>query len=108
MPSMKNQSHTPGPWFVEAGKEAGDFAIHADLTQHGHVNKPPLVNTSRLSVPFAQSKANANLIAAAPELLKAISGIMNLLMGDGVQSEDIRATDEWDFARMVINAAEGR
>ena len=58
---MKTQ-HTPGPWIVEiTGKEAFVTAEHGGLCAAISVGKAN-----------GQDKANAHLIAAAPDLLAAL------------------------------------
>lgn len=64
--------HTPGPWEVVGGGYPGVL----------HVKGPPLpitIVTSALDIDFAGSlerEANARLIAAAPELLEALLGMI--------------------------------
>lgn len=66
---MNNAKHTPGPWVVEPAREDG-WAL---VTHNHHVVAN--VNAEHLALwPDAGTKAlpqmaNANLIAAAPELL---------------------------------------
>jgi len=48
---------------------------------------------------YQELRANARLIAAAPELLEALKGVVRVAD---------RATDEFDAARAAISKAEGR
>ena len=71
---MNNTKHTPGPWKVNAnvGKR-GEIGVVADaapcVIAHGMSEKhwPEI------------AQANAQLVAAAPELLEALEHICNLL-----------------------------
>lgn len=61
--------HTPGPWFVN-----GPWLIQADTPHElpryvAEIKKPHGVSTN-------EREANARLIAAAPELLAALEGIL--------------------------------
>lgn len=64
-------AHTPGPWVVEEWASdygpTGDFSVY----QVGAKNKYPIAS---IQEPFngKKTKANANLIAAAPDLLEAL------------------------------------
>jgi hypothetical protein len=64
---MKNQ-HTPGPWAVTFGKY--DASIHTDVT------------ISRISDEAHAWKANANLIAGAPDLLSALEWALGQIEDD--------------------------
>lgn len=59
-------AHTPGPWRVDAA--CGGLAIESE--RHGNIG---LVNLARAS------KADARLIAAAPELIEALRPFSALL-----------------------------
>ena len=56
--------HTPGPWAVDASL----CTVHHLLFQH------PLDNRNKIA--SVTSEANARLIAAAPELLEALTSIV--------------------------------
>lgn len=73
---MKNLNHTPGPWKCD-----DKYTIYADSTGWTladtwtrNVNKPEC---------HAERWANARLIAAAPEMLDALIGAVNLSTRDG-------------------------
>lgn len=76
MPIMIIAQHTPGPWHVEQGSDERDFIV-ADQT--GNTVAEPnacAYDFSELDpkvrrIDIAEAKANARLIAAAPELLVA-------------------------------------
>jgi hypothetical protein len=78
-------THTPGPWTVTHDKKHGQQRISAN------------------DVPIAVTKVdtNARLIAAAPELLKALKALVEPLSLDDVRIED------WQNARAAIAKAEG-
>lgn len=66
--SMSSSQHTPGPWHVQ-GFDAGD---HEGRRVCAHVQfSPPSTKTVSVTIVQDTSKANAHLIAAAPELLEA-------------------------------------
>ena len=65
--------HTPGPWLLVEQGDANEYAV---LTP----DKKEWVIAFRLNPGrpiYAQEKANAKLIAAAPELLEALQNIEN-------------------------------
>jgi hypothetical protein len=80
---MSQLKHTPGPWTVEdplgpeilnivarAGRRVRDWKIVAQIS----------ASLEDAEIPFFEAKANANLIAAAPELLLAAVRIHDWLM----------------------------
>jgi hypothetical protein len=93
--------YTPGPWFAKqyAGKKVISIFPLAGPT-FATLDVGP---TSRRDI----QKANARLIAAAPELLEALKNLLNCIYSD---SEDSPA--HWDSlldkANLVITKAEGR
>lgn len=81
---MEEMKHTPGPWKARKG-------FHADTIEIFHPDKsvkPPFypceIATIASDRDTAKAKANARLIAAAPELLEALKLAANALdkMGD--------------------------
>lgn len=75
---------TPGPWYV--GKTPKGYAYVA------------AVGIGNVVDAGAVTHANARLIAAAPELLSALQGVLRVAD---------RATDEFDAARAAIAKATG-
>jgi len=73
-------AHTPGPWRVDA--TCGGLAIESE--RHGNIG---LVNLARAS------KADARLIAAAPELLDVARKALVAWTGDGppIDLDELRA-----------------
>lgn len=98
---MPEQEHTPGPWEVKPVEKDGDY-LRIRGTCLGGVytiaNVPVFENVSDPEV-----MANANLIAAAPEMLEALKMILDDVFG--YLAIDL-ATRE--FAEMAIAKAEGR
>jgi hypothetical protein len=98
--SEQTAAHTPGPW--EADRTG--FDVQTKLTQ-----VPLFMATTRVS--DEEAKANARLIAAAPDLLEALREEL-----DAVQ-DDIRWADGGELERLfarrerlsaAISRAEGR
>lgn len=57
--------HTPGPWHVDG------FNLTAVIHQIGHTRWETLCDCSTKGKDIEERKANAKLIAAAPDLLEA-------------------------------------
>ncbi len=64
--------HTPGPWLADDG-EGGDWVVAAE--SDGDVIAPLFMATGH----YDDAKANAYLIAAAPDLLAALRDLMPLM-----------------------------
>jgi hypothetical protein len=62
---MSKAKHTPGPWKVTAGYVANDTEVIVNYW------KPAETMFTVTERDVAESRANANLIAAAPDLLDA-------------------------------------
>jgi hypothetical protein len=106
MPHMKNTIHTPGPWEVTKGLHGKADSLTIWPSKAIDDGGRPLIATVRELTSGAE--ANAILIAAAPELLSTVKALMDLLRGDGVPSEDVRSSDEWESLMTVIDSAERR
>ena len=84
--------HTPGPWVVDAGKplmvlaESGGFAV--------------LISEAGRKV-TTTDKANARLIAAAPDLLEAAKAMTE-------PAGEIAYRERWMALKAAIAKAEGR
>ena len=91
--SSSNQ-HTPGPWRI--GK-----AVNGNWIEAAHAAQPvSIARTFYEGVGAATEDANARLIAAAPELLEALEGLLaNLTEGDFISETRI------DAARAAIAKA---
>lgn len=74
--------HTPGPWSLRKANYWGRTAYYVDPPEKSSVavvlmdRRGPLLITE-------EDKANARLIAAAPELVAACRAALALLTGDG-------------------------
>jgi hypothetical protein len=74
-----NHAHTPGPWEVwtDPGIETRDLSVGP---VNGGIAVADIVTTNAHGIATADSistgHANANLIAAAPDLLNALEGLM--------------------------------
>jgi hypothetical protein len=87
---MTQAKHTPGPWFQHEGEViAAEYGL-ISRAYYGH--------------PDSQNAANARLIAAAPELLEALKGMVNIAKTGMV---DFNPHDEYvmDNAVKVITKA---
>ncbi len=81
--------HTPGPWRVAPNRSLSG-AIETDFSPFNH---------TLLGCTFGESpvhQANARLMAAAPDLLAALEGVLRVAD---------RKTDEFDAARSAIAKA---
>ncbi len=72
---MSNK-HTPGPWHSQR-HDTGDFEVVAD-TAAGQAELAT-VHCEAEYVPSLPAEANARLIAAAPELLAALVGLLEVM-----------------------------
>ncbi len=93
--------HTPGPWKIEYS----DTSTRPDLKIKGNMlvaTTPPLHSDREIN---EEVKANARLIAAAPDLLAAAKAALSLLTDDGYQGGN-----EWTVKvlRATIAKAERR
>ena len=98
---MTETKHTPGPWKARKG-------FHADTIEIFHPDKsvkPPFypceIATIASDRDTAKAKANARLIAAAPELLEALQAFVKY--ADDVNDD----SPELDRARSAIAKATG-
>jgi hypothetical protein len=98
---MKNMKHTPGPWRVNRDREivAADDSI---VAWGYHEDMGALLQRIKLS--------NARLIAAAPDLLEALSALLRRLdvMIEDVSENPEEASAEMEFARTAIAKATGK
>lgn len=79
--------HTPGPWLIEAETcHTGDIAtVHNTADKWVTIYAPHWMETG---MGEHEQSANAHLIAAAPDLLKALYAAEDLLHRMGMQSSD--------------------
>ena len=89
--------HTPGPWFNTS----------QDDTPMGEVMDQPLDSgvTLHIGISGPNAKADARLIAAAPELLEALKACAAVCAGDTMHKQGL--IDALAKARAAIAAATG-
>jgi len=82
--------HTPGPWTIQGAFIGTDDAHIAQVKGEGR------------GVTFQRAEANSALIAAAPDLLAALSELL-------AESEEFHNpnTEGWNMARAAIAKATG-
>lgn len=84
--------HTPGPWrFLEGGNSEEEFNRCRPLTICGG-NNDDLANVysaddSTVSITREQANANAQLIAASPDLLEALNAASGFLLNAKIDLE---------------------
>lgn len=67
--AQQKAAHTPGPWYATGGNVLRDVRGRAMTVAECHVERDDKNRMEELA-------ANANLIAAAPELLDALRGLI--------------------------------
>lgn len=121
---MIETKHTPGPWTASADRICGGLRIRIRAPERplGRAKTlySPIVAaaTSDWGISDAEATASASLIAAAPELLAALTELLEV--GDLRGDTDLphpaddpllwsaRMQNAWDDARAAIARAEGR
>lgn len=95
--------HTPGPWEAEVQPD-GWFEITARKPDV----KPPvdIAGSTSYSLQVEEMRANAHLLAAAPDLLEALKRLDRIDRGLEGWHEDARA-EAWCKARAAIAKATG-
>lgn len=97
-------THTPGPWLVEGATLIWSFAGHATVAAVGSPRRDQFVGYSPLTLgdaDFNEARANARLIAAAPDLLAALIAVKDFI--EGVPN----APEPFGMVRAVITKATG-
>ena len=95
--------HTPGPWRWSDEYQARDLTDTWSLL--GKDGYGILSCDGKCNSPLEANKADAHLIAAAPDLLEAIKGILNLL--DSGMNGSKALTETLADARAAIAKATG-
>lgn len=103
---MSEFKGTPGPWVIQYGSTNKDrpYAMYGE-------NRRPVLNWSSFSRPAdIEAQANARLIAAAPDLLEALTKLLGIAIqldnaGDG-WTEITADTQDVQQARAVIAKAQ--
>ena len=104
MKTKEKQTHTPGPWRFDEKQIHGDVMAF-DPERSRAVCVAQIHNERTAGTPNEQARANARLIAAAPELLAELKKALEFVVAthggenDGDIQEDIRA---------AIQKAEGK
>jgi hypothetical protein len=96
----KRTQHTVGPWEVREGKiwsplsltYPADLCLPCDATPDER----------------AQAEADWNLLAAAPELLEALRGLLKSSTVDGQELSIMPSCLAWSNCRAAIAKAEGK
>jgi hypothetical protein len=71
--------HTPGPWTVRPATGEGDNIVTTLATSGARINTRLFEITADANPTPADQKANARLIARAPEMYEALNEIADLL-----------------------------
>jgi hypothetical protein len=107
MSKTETVGHTPGPWRVSVGLNAGYIASES----HGFVPirtpfRPDAFKDGpdRSDHSEAELEANARLIAASPRTLAALRGLVALIERD---YSGFDAIEEWQEANAAIREATG-
>lgn len=98
--------HTPGPWFVDWLDDMNGWVLDAS---GNYLAEIVTEDDEERCVSAEEQQANARLMAAAPELLAALRGLVDLL---DERNEGLKTRDEIEFnvqcAREAIAKAEGK
>lgn len=88
--------HTPGPWLLNENNnwKTNPFSV---TVRKPNVHSTTIANIPmRMTIPPMEQQANARLIAAAPDLLKALQTILNMALmdkGDWSKTIEMEAHD---------------
>ena len=95
--------HTPGPWRIEP--RPGSYMIQSDHTAPIPGRMPLIENVAEVHGGLSgQGHMDALLIAAAPDMLTALHGLLDVV---NVRIDDPRIK-QFDAARAAVAKAEGR
>lgn len=98
---MSNAKHTPGPWGYSQWPDQSIFNIHAGGFAEAFAVVKNVENAHR-GMGSVETRANARLIAAAPELLAALEAMLNYAnLGAYERADAVKA------ARAAIAKAKG-
>jgi hypothetical protein len=109
--------HTPGPWIVDYDGTIGHIkAVNVPWDGKGYKPTPTIARYDSFSrfgfadssITPEQEKANARLIASAPELLEAAILARSLCRDMAVKTKDSHYHDMADYFDKAIAKAEGR
>ena len=101
--------HTPGPWSVEdpMGPEILSVIANGDqpVYEWRHIAQLSMEPEDKSDPSIVEQRANARLIAAAPDLYEALKAMFDRWEPDPEPYADRRM---WEAARDALNKAEGR
>lgn len=100
------RKHTPGPWVAKGSEVLAHFLPYNAITGDDSSQLCATASIAQCAVswlPSEQTEANANLIAAAPELLAAAKRAVAALVANG--APNCEAAKE---CKAAIATAEGR
>lgn len=101
---MSQTAHTPAPWFVgNADVEACRWDIYSPYPNGGGADIAHVIYDTAAAPTEAEGLANARLIAAAPELLDALSDMYAWLGGSARTPTEREAVEK---ARAVLAKAD--
>lgn len=94
---------TPGPWELRVPSQGawGVSALRGTVNIVMEGGPSPDDESGVFGATLNEAHANARLIAAAPDLYKAVLCALNMVDGDGIPPD-------WDALRRVVAKAEGR
>lgn len=85
-------SHTPAPWILDTKERFGNIKTNI-MTEEGYAIADIAINYSSIE-DEKEHEANANLIIAAPELLEALKGFVEVIkMNCFAQKKNIKSAD---------------
>jgi hypothetical protein len=79
-----NMAHTKGNWFVQGDKYP---TIQSRHNGDGIKTYPTIATVNSTFIEYEEYRANAKLIAAAPELLEALIDMVNSVLDDTGNAE---------------------
>ncbi len=90
---MSKTPHTPSPWAINSYRElpsdrSGKF-IYAPRV-HPFIAKIEFYGDYQTGLSHKENEANARLIAAAPEMLEALVGLVNCHTGASWQTAEVQ------------------
>ena len=101
---MKSTKHTPGPWRPIPYGET--IAIQSMTIDGGNVVIVNPKGKTQSGIPNNQDRANARLIAAAPEMLEALERLLNVPVLPDMGHEQ-QLIDAINNATRIIKQAKG-
>jgi hypothetical protein len=98
--STEQGKHTPGPWLLNADAKRHEPDFYGTPSEPGEEEVYTSIHVGdSLRLTGFMRPADARLIAAAPDLLRALKEVVAL---------SDRKHDAWDAAHVAIAKAEGR